>query len=132
MKTGWKLYDYLDQRGANDISRWSKSLQKSDLARLNRKLQMLQATGPELGPNLLAGPIVGHAHIYKLRINGRVAIRLLLCKGPIDNEREFTLLVGAFEVDGKWQPRDAPTQAETRRDHVRNDPTRRCDHVKVT
>lgn len=111
---------------------WSLGLQKSDLARLNRKLKMLEDNGPELGPKLLAGPIKGHPHIYKIRIDGRVALRPLLCKGPIDNDGEFTLLMGAFERGRKWVPSNAPGVAEARRQEVLSDPrARRCQHEKA-
>lgn len=128
----WKLHNYVDDRGVNDFQSWSQGLQKPDLARLNRKLKMLEDNGPNLGPELLAGPIRGYAHIYKMKINGRVALRPLLCKGPISNETEFTLLIGAFEVGSKWDPSSAPSDAVERRERVRDDPkNRRCDHVKV-
>jgi hypothetical protein len=128
----WRLFDYLDVGGYNDFENWSEGLQKPDLARLNRKLKMLEDNGPNLGTGLLAGPIKGYAHIYKLKINGRVALRPLLCKGPIDNEREFTLLMGAFEIGSAWQPPNARSEAVTRRDTVIATPKRRCNHVKVT
>jgi hypothetical protein len=129
----WKLYDYLRYDEVNDFERWCRGLQKSDLARLNRKLKMLEDTGPDLGPKLLAGPIRGYAHIYKLRIRGSVEIRPLLCRGPINNHSEFTLLKGAFEVGDKWAPASAPAEAKTRRQEVINAPNnRRCLHFVVT
>lgn len=128
----WILYDYVGPRGDNDFKLWSWRLQKADLARLNRKLKMLEDNGADLPTGLLAGPIKGHAHIYKLRINGRVALRPLLCKGPIDNDTEFTLLMGAFEKDRKWVPPNAPRTAEDRRNEVISNANRRCPHVKVT
>jgi hypothetical protein len=127
----WRLYDYVDNRGLNDFEAWSRGLEKPDRARLSQKLRMLETVGPELPPQLLAGPIKGQSHIYKLRINGRVALRPLLCKGPISNDEEFTLLKGATEVDRKWEPRNAPFAAETRRQEILRDPTRRCNHVRV-
>jgi len=107
-------------------------LQKADLGRLNRNLRMLKDNGTDLGPKLLAGPIRGHAHIYKIKINGTVALRPLLCRGPVDNSSEFTLLLGAFERDWKWIPPDAPSVAEARRKEILSDPRgRRCPHEQV-
>jgi|SRR5208282_938958 len=129
---GWKLYDYLDAAGNNDFAGWSRGLQSPDLAKLNRKLKMLADNGPDLGPKLLAGPLKGYAHIYKIRVNGRVALRPLLCKGPIDNDHEFTLLQGAFEHDWEWIPTNARKTAVDRRQEVINDPdARRCEHEIV-
>ena len=129
----WELYDYRDSNGKNRIAEWSRTLQKPDLARFNRKLKMLEDNGPALGPRLLAGPIEGHAHIYKLRINGRVALRPLLCKGPIKIEKEFTFLIGALEQDRKLQPPNAPSQAEDRRKEIiaDNGSHTRCKHEQV-
>jgi hypothetical protein len=129
----WKLHDYVDHGGVNDFERWSRTLQKEDLARLNRKIKMLEDNGPNLGPKLLAGPLGGYAHIYKLRIRGLTELRPLLCKGPIANETEFTFLKGASEVGGKWVPASARNEAQIRRQEVINDAhNRRCPHLTVT
>ena len=131
--SGWKLYDYVDAGGDNDFAPWCRGLQRPDLARLNRKLKMLADNGPDLGPKLLAGPLKGYAHIYKIIVNGRVALRPLLCKGPIDNDHEFTLLKGAFERDREWDPANAREIAVDRREEVINDSNgRRCYHEVVS
>jgi hypothetical protein len=126
-----KLYDYVDERGVNDFKAWSRGLQKPDLARLNSKLDILRRE-PSLPPQLLAGPLDG-TPIYKLRINGRVALRPMLCKGPVNNDAEFTLLLGAEERDRRLVPLDAVSRAEQRRQRVIGNPQeRRCDHERVT
>ena len=126
------LYDYVDAGNTNDFETWSNGLQKADLGRLNRKIKMLEDNGPNLGPKLLAGPLTGYAHIYKLKIRGSVELRPLLCKGPINNETEYTLLKGAFEVGGAWVPSGARGEAQTRRQEVVNNAnSRRCTHVTV-
>ena len=109
----------------------SLALQSSDRARLSQKLGMLEKLGPDLPTGLLAGPIRNQAHIYKMRINGRVALRPLLCKGPINNDEEFTLLIGATERDRQWQPRNAPATAGVRRMEILGNVARRCNHVQV-
>jgi hypothetical protein len=127
----WKLYDYVDERGVNSFEEWSNRLEKKELARLNSKLDMLR-TEPALPPQLLAGPLEG-VPIYKLRINGRVALRPMLCKGPVDKDGEFTLLLGAVERDGKLVPGNAVSQAESRRQKVIANPRqRRCAHERAT
>ena len=127
------MYDYVDDGDANDFARWCRQLQSPDLARLNRKLKMLADNGPDLGPKLLAGPLKGYAHIYKIIVNGRVALRPLLCKGPIDNDHELTLLKGAFESDWEWVPSNARETAVIRRQEVIDDSdARRCDHKLVS
>jgi hypothetical protein len=127
----WTLYDYIDGQGNNDFVAWSKDLQKPELAKLNRRLKALEDNGPALAPQMLAGPLTGYPHIWKLKINGKIALRPLLCKGPLNNEIEFTLLKGAFEVGYQWQPASAPGEAVNRRDIVLRDAKRRTPHVKV-
>jgi len=125
------LYDYVDAFGRNSFKEWTKTLQKDELAKLNQKLDMLRRE-PELPPQLLAGPLEGKP-IYKLRINGRVALRPMLCKGPISNNSEFTLLMGAAERDRVLIPEDAIDQAADRRTEVIANPKRRrTPHERVS
>lgn len=129
---GWTLYDYVDDRNVNDFERWTKGLEKKYRAMLNRKLKALEdETEPGLLPGLVDGPIRGYPHIYKLKIGGKVRLRPLLCKGPIDNDTELTLLFGATERDWKFVPENAPALAEDRRQEIIRDSRRRCNHVKV-
>jgi hypothetical protein len=53
----------------------------------------------------------------------------MLCKGPINNNIEFTLLYGAREQDRQLIPWDAVERAEIRRQEIINNQLRRCDHV---
>jgi hypothetical protein len=131
MTDRYKLYDYVNEKGVNEFREWTKTLQKNDLAKLNAKLDMLRRE-PELPPNLLAGPIDG-LPIYKIRVNGQVALRPMLCKGPVNNEKEFTLLFGAKEQNRVLVPSDAVIQAAARRVEVKSFPAkRRVDHERVT
>ncbi len=129
---GWILYDYVDRRGINSFEQWSRGLEKSYLAMLNRKLKALEdETERDLLPGLIDGPIRGYPHIYKLRVGGRVRLRPLLCKGPADKNTELTLFMGATERDSKFDPANAPAMAEERRQEIIQDQQRRCNHVKV-
>jgi hypothetical protein len=127
----FKLYDYVDDQGVNRFKQWTKTLQKTDLAKLNQKLDMLMRD-PELPPKLLAGPLEG-TPIYKIRINGRVALRPMLCKGPIHNDSEFTLLFGATEQNRVLVPADAIARAAAIRAGIIANPNRRrTPHERVT
>ncbi|SRR5713101_3034241 len=126
----WGLFDYVDSRGINVIREWIQGLEKPERARLNRKLDMLAQNGPDLSPGLLAGTKL--RHIDKIRVTGRVTLRLLLCRGPIHHEGEFTLLFGAFERDRKLVPLDAEQRANANRNEVILNPLeRRCEHERV-
>ena len=127
----WRLYDYQNRRGENEIAAWTRGLQKKDRARLNEKLDRLAEHGTGLLPKLLSGPIKGHRHIYELKINGSVALRPLLCKGPEDMDGEFTILYGAFERDNRFDPADAPDRADDNREKLIAGTARRCIHERV-
>lgn len=127
------LYDFLDARGENVILQWLKSLQKEQLAKVNAKLKLLAQNGDGLFPSLLT-PAVGSKHIREIVVSGKVAIRLLLCRGPFFLEREcfeYTLLLGAFERDNRYVPKNAVAKAEENREIVLADSTRRIEHVHV-
>lgn len=93
-------------------------------ARLDQALDRLCQLPFEavLHTHLLA-PMGKHKHILKLRVNGQVAVRILLCRGPLDGETAYTLLVGAVERDWQLEPRDAPEKASSRREQVLAEPT---------
>lgn len=126
----WILYDYLDEDGSNPIKIWTGRLEKRQRIKFNQKLDMLEQYGPELPPQLLAGPVFDH--VYKLKIQGNPKLRPLICKGPIDNESEYTLLVGAKEIQWQMDPSDAEQQAANNRQAIIDNPLRRCRHERVT
>jgi len=113
----------VDFREINVIVEWLNGLQKSERARMGRKLEALRDNGPELSSDLLSD--TPSRHIKKIRLNGRVAPRLLLCRGPIDNDHEFTLLFGATERDRKFVPSNAVQRAGEHRARAIEDPERR-------
>jgi hypothetical protein len=132
IETGKKfaLFDYKDKNGINEIKAWSKKLQKSDLAKLNVRLDMLSSKGLDLLPQILTG--TDTSGILKLRVHGKVQLRPMLCKGPINNETEFTLLIGATERDSCLIPDKADAKANDRKNIIITDHTRRCCHERVS
>lgn len=82
-----------------------------------RKVDALRENGPELSTGLLSD--TPSPHVKKIRLNGRVAPRLLLCRGPVNMaEQEFTLLFGCTERDRKFVPLNAIAVAVEHRDYV--------------
>jgi hypothetical protein len=125
----WTVFDYRDERGCNAVKAWLESLQKPELTRLNKRIDLLQQIGDELCPGL-AGPLKESRHLYKIRINGDVAARLLLCKGPVNMGAEYTLLYGVVERDYKL-PFGAIEKAERFREQIiANSKDRRCKHER--
>lgn len=126
----YQLYDYLDNHGANDIKNWCRSQPTTQRAKLNAKLDLLQSQGLDLPPALLSGTEKGH--IRKLKVKGNPQLRLMLCKGPLQSDLAFTLLVGAIEKDFVLKPLNAVQIADNRRGQVVSDPfARRCKHERV-
>jgi hypothetical protein len=104
----WKIFDAVDGFGRSNIVVWiaNKRIEKREFGKLNQKIDMLITNGPDLPPKLLAGPIKSKnkpklvSHTYKLIIHGDRMLRPLLCRGPINMNAEFTMLLGAIEVGG--------------------------------
>jgi hypothetical protein len=129
----YDLFDALDERGVNIIEGWMRLLETSDRAKLNQKLDMLQRFEFEQmrGTNVLHGPINKTKHIYKIRVQSNIAMRPLVCRGPIVNLKEYTLLQGAFEKD-YILPRSEIKRAEANRLAIIASPdSRRKKHVRI-
>ncbi len=117
------LYDYLNAHGESEIQPWIEKLQKKERAKLEEKLDALHLNGEELRPQTLTG--TNERSILKLRVQGGVKLRLLLCRGPMDPKAEYTLLIGAKEVGSVLQPKGAEKTAAARRAEVIKDSKRR-------
>lgn len=126
----WDIFDYCDHRGRNVIEDWlNNGLEVPERARMSRKLDALRDNGPDLSSDLLSD--TPSPHIKKIRVNGRVAPRLLLCRGPINmTSQEFTLLFGCKERDRAFVPPNAIATAIENRGYVIADAIhRRKPHV---
>lgn len=127
MKVAFSLYDFVSEDGESIIAIWRSTLTTRSMAQLDSKLHMLEISGPNLGPKLLAGPIKKTGHIYKLKIHADVMLRPMLCRGPFEMDTEFTLLTGAKEIQGKLIP--GPEVALANRAILLADSRRRKPHV---
>jgi hypothetical protein len=125
----WALYDYRDYRGRNPVKEWCELLQKSDLAKMNLRIERLEKNGHELCPGL-ASNLHGFPHLYKIKVNGSVAARLFLCKGPINMEIEYTLLLGAFEKDDALPEGTLEAADDYRKQVIANPHGRRGPHER--
>lgn len=127
----FEIFDYCGPAGENEFKVWTQLLQPVQRGKLNAKLDMLGMLGAGLFPEVLTG--TDTPGILKLRIKGNVQLRPMLCKGPIDVDKEFSLLVGAIEVGGKLKPKNADVIADGRREEIRRDPDhRRVKHERVS
>jgi hypothetical protein len=126
----YALFDYVTDKGTNDFKIWTEKLQKTQLAKLNARLDMLENKGSDLFPQILTG--TDTAGIQKLRVRGKIELRPMVCTGPINHKKEFTLLVGAIEKQGKLEPKKADQIADKRKKEVIKDKTRRIDHERIS
>jgi hypothetical protein len=131
MKFRWRIYEYCTVQGKSAIGEWliEKGISERDRGQLVAKMDMLALYGPELPPGLLAGPIKSkrnrklQSHTYKLIVHGDKMLRPMLCKGPIDMEGEYTILLGAIEVN--FELDQDVEDAEFRRAEIIADKNRR-------
>ncbi len=124
----YAVYDFTDGAGKSVIAEWRAGLTTRSKARFDQKIDMLATAGMHLPPKLLAGPINKTRHIYKLKIHADIMLRPMLCKGPFAMEREFTLLVGATEVQNRLIP--DPSIAVENREILLKNPERRVPRVR--
>jgi hypothetical protein len=124
------LFDFEDANKKNVMQVWADNLpmQKRDRGRLDSKIDMLAQAGDDLPPKLLQP--TRSKHIKEIAVNGQVALRAMLCRGPSNMKSEFTFLFGATEQNRKYVPRDAPEKADSHRGDLILNPNRRCKHEK--
>jgi hypothetical protein len=129
----YALFDFSTPRQESIISNWANAekLSKKDRAKLNQRLDRLKQIDFELaiGSRLLNGPV--KKEIYKLIAHGQVMMRPMLCRGPFDKDKEYTLLLGAIERNFKLEPSTCLSDATTNRDILVKDKSRRIDHVRL-
>jgi hypothetical protein len=122
----WVVYDYVDRRDRNVVAEWLDTLDSRARAKVDAKIQALRQYGGALPTTMLSD--TDEPRIKKLRVRGRVNWRVLLCYGPVDLTKEFTLLHAVHEKDNKM-PEGATQEADARRHQVAADPdTRRTRH----
>lgn len=125
------LYDYVNAAGDNVFAQWTNTLEKKERGKLASKIDMLSQHGTTLFPEILTNtPTAG---VLKLRVKGNVQLRPMLCYGPENIEREFTFLLGAKEVGGRFVPTKADELAADNKAEVINDPgkrRKRHEHVR--
>lgn len=124
----YQLFDYVDSRGRNAMQVWAMGLSKKDRARLDLRADLLEKEGDNLFPNILQS--TRQRHILEIRVNGQIALRPLLCRGPVTVDKEYTFLFGAVEQNRKYEPRDAPNRAEAIRLDLIGYPEKRCKHER--
>lgn len=125
----FKLFNYISVNGENEFKAWTEKLEKIQRAKLNERMNFLYLHGEDLHPHTLTDTRV--RGILKLRIQGNVKLRPLLCRGPINAKIEYTLLKGAKEIGSNWDPKKAPQIAAELKAIILGDHTRRVEHESI-
>ena len=125
------VYQFVGNDGRTPVKEWLDALESQERARMNQKIDMLKLNGGDLPPKLLSS--TSHRQLSKIRLNGRVAPRLFLCRGPITMDgTEYTLLAGAMEKGWKLYPGDVADVAIARREEIiADDHNRRKLYVRT-
>jgi hypothetical protein len=121
----WEFYDFVSERGTNEIQQWSTAQGPTLKARLNaliRHLETLErvfSRADNVAQLRKPGPCHGCGLIELTITIGKVQYRPIGCYGP--RPREITLLIGAIEKGDDFEPRDACVRAVNRKNLVLSD-----------
>jgi hypothetical protein len=120
----WSFFDFVTERGENDILRWLNDIPKAAKAKINGRIVALR--GFSIIPDQYISAYTGWPGLLELRIVcDNVQYRPFGFYGPIRGQ--FTLLVGGVEKGGKI-PRSLLEVADERRKIVMADPRRIVSH----
>jgi len=117
----WIIYEYLHPERGNLMQAWADRLQRKERAKLDNRLDSLSKHGTDLIPGIVAP--TGVPSILKLKIQGQVKLRPMLCEGP--GAGCFTFLLGAIEIQWDYEPANAPQTAADYRQDLLAHPERR-------
>jgi hypothetical protein len=134
----WTIYDYWEPP-RKPISEWLQAQQRAQQAKLAYKLRSIEndhdnerGRSVPFPPPWVDGSLGGkYRTLYEIKIQGGPSganIRVLVCRGPRNNDNEITLLFGARELDDEWEPKNAPEIALERYERISADIRFRCPH----
>jgi hypothetical protein len=123
----WHVFDYYDLRDRNVFDDWLASLDARHRARIMSKLRDIHSYGGSGLPNMITDTT--EPHIKELVLNTKqMALRVFLCRGPVEFRTQITLLGGGREKDVKYvttNPHITPTTAEAYRQELFLNPSLR-------
>jgi hypothetical protein len=122
----WQLYCFLSERGSNLIADWlhDEKISAKQRGDFQAKIDLFERGGPDLITGFITEPPIA-PDIYKMKVKGRVQLRPMACRGPIDPSREYTILLGWIERDREKVPLEIKRKASENRQIVIGDPKRR-------
>jgi phage-related protein len=116
MMVRWTILDYVELTGRNQIREWLDGLPPKDQARIDERLRAMEQL--DKWSEKWASKYRGTDEIYEFRItSNKVQYRPL---GTYYGIRQYVILAGAIEKDGKIPKRDIET-AKRRLKNIRSD-----------
>lgn len=114
----WNFKVFIAEKGSNEIDAWLNDLPPGAKAKIKKRITYLEITKRWGRP--YAAKLKGTNNIWEIRVGfDNIQYRPLGCFGPKDGE--FTLLIGATEKGGRFEPVHAIKTAEKRRSLVLQD-----------
>ncbi len=115
----WTFRVFVDTKGKSDPLEWRNGLEPKVRARMDQIIGHMEIT-KDWTQTPYFRPLRGYSGICEIRFTvRRQQFRPLGCYGPGKNE--FTLLIGAMEVNNKFSPLSAPSIALERRKLILKD-----------
>lgn len=95
----WLISEFVEDDGTAVVTEWfnTKSKKNKPFRQLQRRMQTRLDAIRENGPEMVVDDSSISRHIDKIRISGRLTIRVLLMRGP--GAHEITLLGASVEKD---------------------------------
>jgi hypothetical protein len=125
MSRYWTFRDFVVPSGENVIRTWLHSLPVAARAKIQARIQYLEVTAA-LEPQYVKALKGNCAGLIELRIVFKgMQYRPVGCHGPGD--REITLLIGAIERGGRFEPHSACSTGLMRKAQI-HERGRTCEH----
>jgi hypothetical protein len=113
--SNWKIKTFITARGTDVIQKWLDDLPIKAQVAIDERIRFLATLQHWERP--FAAKLKGYDDIWEVIVQSeRVQYRPLGCFGP--GEKVFSLLIGAVEKGNRFEPKDAPTTAEKRKNLV--------------
>ena len=126
----WLISEYVDDDGKGVVTGWfdRKSKKNAAFRKLQRRLETHLDSLRTSGPDLIVSDS-NMPHVDKIRISGRLTIRVLLVRGP--SEMEVTLVGASVEKDRKLIEPGIEADAPARQRALARGEGRRKEYVYI-
>ena len=116
------IWEFLANGKEHVMRNWmhENKISVGERAKLDHALHRLRTLDRELLSHKLLAPLGDRILKLRLRCENR-ELRPMLCRGPVGDPLDYTLLLGAMEVGDRLVPHDAKAQADANRIVLKKD-----------